>query len=83
MIPQEMAAVRPRLVAFAAEMLGGLPHKDQRAAGELYVRGLLADGAAQVDAADGGAAGGGSSAAAAVHYVLEVFLPTVTTRPCP
>src|SRR5271157_1070921 len=25
-------------------MLGGLPRKDQRAAGELYVRGLLADG---------------------------------------
>jgi len=44
MTPQEMATVRPRLVAFAAEMLGGLPRKDQRAAGELYVRGLLADG---------------------------------------
>src|SRR5438876_487903 len=41
---QEMAEVRPRLVAFAAEMLGGLARKDQRAAGELYVRGLLADG---------------------------------------
>ena len=39
-----MAEVRPRLLAFAAEMLGGLPRKDQRAAGELYVRGLLADG---------------------------------------
>ena len=25
-------------------MLGGLPRKDQRAAGELYVRGLLTDG---------------------------------------
>ena len=25
-------------------MLGGLPRKDQRAAGELYVRGLLGDG---------------------------------------
>src|SRR5256885_13394038 len=41
---QEMAEVRPRLVAFAAEMLGGLARKDQRAAGELYVRGLLTDG---------------------------------------
>jgi SRSO17 transposase len=41
---QEIAEVRPRLVAFAAEMLGGLARKDQRAAGELYVRGLLADG---------------------------------------
>ena len=39
-----MATIRPRLVAFAAEMLGGLARKDQRAAGELYVRGLLADG---------------------------------------
>jgi SRSO17 transposase len=44
MTPQEMAEVRPRLVAFAAEMLGGLPRRDQRAAGELYVRGLLTDG---------------------------------------
>jgi SRSO17 transposase len=41
---QEIAEVWPRLVAFAAEMLGGLARKDQRAAGELYVRGLLADG---------------------------------------
>jgi SRSO17 transposase len=44
MIPQEIAEVRPRLEAFAAEMLGGLARKDQRAAGELYVRGLLTDG---------------------------------------
>src|ERR1700728_4622566 len=44
MTPQEIAAVRPRLAGFAAEMLGGLPRKDQRAAGELYVRGLLTDG---------------------------------------
>ena len=44
MTPQEIAEVRPELVAFAAEMLGGLPRKDQRAAGELYVRGLLTDG---------------------------------------
>ncbi len=44
MTPQEIAAIRPRLVAFAAEMLGGLPRKDQRAAGVLYVRGLLTDG---------------------------------------
>ena len=41
---QEIAEVRPRLLDFAAEMLGGLPRKDQRAAGELYVRGLLTDG---------------------------------------
>ncbi len=44
MTPQEIAEVRPRLLEFAAEMLGGLPRKDQRAAGELYVRGLLTDG---------------------------------------
>jgi SRSO17 transposase len=44
MIPQEIAEVRPQLLDFAAEMLGGLPRKDQRAAGELYVRGLLTDG---------------------------------------
>src|SRR5512142_1662542 len=44
MTPQEIAEVRPRLLDFAAEMLGGLARKDQRAAGELYVRGLLADG---------------------------------------
>jgi SRSO17 transposase len=42
--PEEIAEVRSRLLDFAAQMLGGLPRKDQRAAGELYVRGLLADG---------------------------------------
>ena len=44
MTPQEITEVRPRLADFAVEMLGGLPRKDQRAAGELYVRGLLTDG---------------------------------------
>jgi SRSO17 transposase len=44
MTPQEITEVRPRLLDFAAEMLGGLARKDQRAAGELYVRGLLTDG---------------------------------------
>ena len=44
MTPEEIAEVRPRLLDFAAEMLGGLARRDQRAAGELYVRGLLADG---------------------------------------
>ena len=44
MTPQEIAEVRPRLAAFAAQMLGDLPRKDQRAAGELYARGLLTDG---------------------------------------
>jgi SRSO17 transposase len=44
MTPQEIAEVRPRLAGFAAEMLGDLPRKDQRATGELYARGLLSDG---------------------------------------
>jgi SRSO17 transposase len=44
MMPQEIAEVRPRLAGFAAEMLGDLPRKDQRATGELYARGLLTDG---------------------------------------
>jgi len=44
MTPEEIAEVRPRLLDFTAEMLGGLPRKDQRAKGELYVRGLLAGG---------------------------------------
>jgi SRSO17 transposase len=44
MTPQEITEVRPRLADFAVAMLGGLPRKDQRAAGELYVRGLLTDG---------------------------------------
>src|SRR3954449_2691369 len=44
MTPEEMAQVRPRLVAFAAEMLGGLARAEQRATGELYLRGLMLDG---------------------------------------
>jgi SRSO17 transposase len=39
-----MDQVRPRLEGFAAEMLGGLARSDQRAKGELYLRGLLVDG---------------------------------------
>lgn len=44
MTVDEIAEVRPGLLDFTAEMLGGLARKDQRAAGELYVRGLLTDG---------------------------------------
>jgi SRSO17 transposase len=44
MTNEEIAEVRPRLLDFAGEMLGGLARSDQRAAGELYVRGLLTDG---------------------------------------
>ncbi|GAA2363338.1 hypothetical protein GCM10009854_48820 [Saccharopolyspora halophila] len=36
--------VAPRVEAFAAQMPGGLSRRDQRAKGELYVRGLLLDG---------------------------------------
>jgi SRSO17 transposase len=43
MTPEEIAEIRPRLAEFAAQMLGGLLRKHQRAAGELYVPGLLAD----------------------------------------
>jgi SRSO17 transposase len=44
MTPEQIAEVRPRLVEFTGGMLGGLARSDQRAAGELYVRGLLTDG---------------------------------------
>ena len=44
MTPEQIAAVRPRLLEFTSGMLGGLARSDQRAAGELYVRGLLTDG---------------------------------------
>src|SRR5438270_9894894 len=44
MTPEEMDQVRPRLAAFAGEMLGGLARADQRAKGELYLRGLMLDG---------------------------------------
>lgn len=44
MTPEEIVKVRPRLVEFAGQMLGGLVRADQRDKGELYVRGLLTDG---------------------------------------
>jgi SRSO17 transposase len=43
--PDEIAQVRPQLLEFAGSMLAdALPRKDQRAKGELYLRGLLTDG---------------------------------------
>ena len=39
-----MEQVRPRLEAFAAQMLGGLARADQRVKGGLYLRGLMLDG---------------------------------------
>jgi len=42
--PAELAAVRGRLEAFAAEVLESLPRTDQRARGECYLRGLMLDG---------------------------------------
>ena len=44
MTPYELSKLRPRLVEFAEQMLGGVPRADQRAKGELYLRGLLLDG---------------------------------------
>jgi SRSO17 transposase len=43
--PEQIERIRPRLVEFAGQMLSELPRSDQRAKGELYVRGLLTDGA--------------------------------------
>jgi hypothetical protein len=74
MIPEEIAEVRPRLLDFTAEMLGGLARKDQRAAGELYVRGLLTDGQRKSMVPMAERAGHRSSAAAAVHHVLDLGL---------
>jgi SRSO17 transposase len=43
--PEQIEQERPRLVEFTAQMLdGALRRSDQRAKGELYVRGLLTDG---------------------------------------
>jgi SRSO17 transposase len=39
-----MEQVRPRMEAFAMQMLGGLARADQRAKGGLYLRGLMLDG---------------------------------------
>jgi SRSO17 transposase len=43
--PEQIERIRPQLVEFASQMLVGLTRSDQRAKGELYVRGLLTDGA--------------------------------------
>jgi SRSO17 transposase len=44
--PEEIEQARPRLVEFAVRMLdGAVRRSDQRVKGELYVRGLLTDGA--------------------------------------
>ena len=42
--PAELAAVRDRLEAFAADLFESLPRKDQRARGGCYLRGLMLDG---------------------------------------
>jgi SRSO17 transposase len=44
MTPAELAAVRPRLEEFAAEMFASLSRSDQRGKGQTYLRGLLLDG---------------------------------------
>jgi SRSO17 transposase len=44
--PEQVERVRPRLVEFTARMLdGAVARSDQQVKGELYVRGLLTDGA--------------------------------------
>jgi hypothetical protein len=44
--PEEIGQVGPRLVEFTVRMLeGAVGRSDQRVKGELYVRGLLTDGA--------------------------------------
>jgi len=72
MTPQEIAEVRPRLAGFAGHMLGGLARSDQRAAGELYVHGLLTDGRRKSLQPMAETPGDCSSAAAAVHHVLDL-----------
>jgi SRSO17 transposase len=42
--PAELAVVRDRLEAFAADLFESLPRKDQRARGECYLRGLMLEG---------------------------------------
>ena len=44
MTPEELAGVRGRLEAFAAEMFAPLARSDQRGKGRTYLRGLLLDG---------------------------------------
>ncbi|GGN30265.1 hypothetical protein GCM10011609_87950 [Lentzea pudingi] len=44
MTPEEMARVRPVIEEFGASMFGGFARRDQRAKGELYLRGLMLDG---------------------------------------
>jgi SRSO17 transposase len=44
MTPAELARVRKRLVAFAAEVFEPLARADQRGWGEVYLRGLMLDG---------------------------------------
>jgi hypothetical protein len=44
--PDELMRLGPRLVEFTEQMLqGAVRRSDQRAKGQLYVRGLLTDGA--------------------------------------
>jgi SRSO17 transposase len=42
--PAELAAIRGRLEAFAADVFESLPRKDQRARGACYLRGLMLEG---------------------------------------
>ena len=75
MTPDEMAKIRPRLEAFAVRMLGGLARRDQRATGEVYLRGLMLDGqrkSMQPMAARLGVDHQRLQPVAAVHHLLDL-----------
>lgn len=76
-----MVQVRPVIEDFAARMFGGFARRDQRAKGELYLRGLMLDGKRKVDAADGGSARDRSPAVAAVRVHLDVGSHRGTASP--
>jgi DDE superfamily endonuclease len=44
MTPAQLRRVRTRLLAFAEDIFGSIPRKDQRRWGQTYLRGLLLDG---------------------------------------
>ena len=44
MTPAQLRRIRTRLTAFAEDLFGSIPRKDQRRWGHSYLRGLLLDG---------------------------------------
>ena len=86
MTPEVIAEVRPRLVAFAAEMLGGLRARISGRPVSCICARAAHRWPTEVDAADGGAAGSGPPVAAAVHHVFDLGFcgsrPASRWRPC-